>query len=259
MKLHTSSQDGLRIHYEISGKERAALLFVQGWLGNTTWWNSQVQAFSKKYQVVCMDLAGQGQSERNRPQWSVHGYAADIQSVARQLDADKIVLIGHSMSGSNVVQASLSLPNTAAIILVDTLHNIDEPLPQEEVGKFFGMLRANYRGAVESSLKQFLFVPQSPPDVVSRISSEFLQFSMDHAIATLEPFYSTDIREAAKQVKVPVRAINSEMLPTHSMGNKKYFRDFDFTTISNVGHYPMLEKPAEFNQKLETLLTQLGI
>ena len=45
----------------------------------------------------------------------------------------------------------------------------------------------------------------------------------------------------AKQVQVPVIAINSDASLTDIEANHKYLKDYDYVTIEGVGHYPMLE------------------
>ena len=65
-----------------------------------------------------------------------------------------------------------------------------------------------------------------------------------------------------KEAKVPVRCINSGggflfFTPTAVATNKKY-TDYDAVLIDEVGHYPMLEKPAEFNQKLRGVLKEFA-
>src|SRR6478672_4451301 len=95
------SLDGTQLHFETTGQGDLALLFVHGWLGNLRWWDHQRDVFSKHYQVVQMDLAGHGQSSSERKEWSVSAYANDIKAVADKLNLKKIILVGHSMSGSN--------------------------------------------------------------------------------------------------------------------------------------------------------------
>jgi len=61
---------------------------------------------------------------------------------------------------------------------------------------------------------------------------------------------------------VPVRGINSGggfqfYTPTAVETNKKY-ADFKAVTIPEVGHYPMLEKPNEFNEKLRETLKEFA-
>ncbi len=53
---------------------------------------------------------------------------------------------------------------------------------------------------------------------------------------------------------VPVRAINSDNQPTHLEGNRRWFADYDVEVLPGLGHYPMLEAPAAFNQALRTVL-----
>ena len=99
------STDGVPIHYQNTGTREIALVFVHGWLGNTHWWDNQAKAFSDRYQVVRIDLAGHGKSGVNRNQWTAKAYAEDIRSVVNKLSLKRIVLIGHSMSGTNIVEA----------------------------------------------------------------------------------------------------------------------------------------------------------
>jgi len=82
------------------------------------------------------------------------------------------------------------------------------------------------------------------------------------AIALMRDLFALDQKKALKEAGVPVRCINSAggyqfFTPTAVETNKKY-ADYDAVTIPDVGHYPMLEKPKEFNQKLGEVLTGLA-
>ncbi len=260
MEDTAKSSDDCKIHYEVTGKGRIGLLFVHGWMGSGRWWDSQRDYFFEKYQIIQIDLAGHGKSEKIRREWSVHAYAQDIKSVANNLDVDKIVLVGHSMSGSNVIEAFPLVKKAKAIILVDTLKNLDQALmPIEQTKQIFSMYRQDFKNAIENILPQYLFVKSSPHQIVSQLKSEFLQNNVEHAIATLEPFYKTDIRDSAKKVTAPVRSINSDAMPTELSINRKYFSDYEVQIISGVGHYPMLENPDGFNKVLEATLDGLGL
>jgi sigma-B regulation protein RsbQ len=67
---------------------------------------------------------------------------------------------------------------------------------------------------------------------------------------------------AFKEAKVPVRCINSAggyqlFTPTAVETNKKY-ADFGAVIIEGAGHYPMLEKPDEFNPRLRDVLKEFA-
>jgi pimeloyl-ACP methyl ester carboxylesterase len=82
------------------------------------------------------------------------------------------------------------------------------------------------------------------------------------ALALMRDLFDLDTRNLLKEASVPVRCINSAggyqfFVPTAVEVNKKY-ADYNAVTIDEVGHYPMLEKPAEFNRKLRDVLQELA-
>src|SRR4051794_32667704 len=124
MNKYVKSSDGINIHYQITETKPIAIIFVHGWLGNAKWWDRQRSYFEDKYTVVQIDLPGNGKSEASRINWSSTQYAADIKAVADNIAPQNIILVGHSMSGAYVLEASLIIPKVKAIILVDTLKNM---------------------------------------------------------------------------------------------------------------------------------------
>ena len=82
------------------------------------------------------------------------------------------------------------------------------------------------------------------------------------AVPLMADIQGLDQKTLLKEAKVPVRCINSGggfqfFTPTDVAVNRKY-ADYDAALIAEVGHYPMLEKPAEFNAKLRETLKGLG-
>jgi pimeloyl-ACP methyl ester carboxylesterase len=78
----------------------------------------------------------------------------------------------------------------------------------------------------------------------------------------MRDLFGLDTRKLLLEAKVPVRCINSaggykSFTPTVVETNKKY-ADFGAVTIEGVGHYPMLEKPDEFNRKLRDVLKEFA-
>jgi pimeloyl-ACP methyl ester carboxylesterase len=82
------------------------------------------------------------------------------------------------------------------------------------------------------------------------------------ALGLMRDMTALDTKDLMKEAHVPVRCINSGggyqfFRPTSIELNKKY-ADYNAVMIDNVGHYPMLEKPAEFNQKLGEVLQEFA-
>ncbi len=259
MEKYTTSSDGLQIHYKESGNGNTTLIMVHGWLGNGEWWADQQKYFAPQYRVIQMDLAGHGKSDSSRNDWTSSRYADDIKAVADAIGSQQhIILVGHSMSGAYVLEASLKIPQVKAIVLVDTLKNLDESFNEEQAEEMlFTQYRADFKHAVENFLPQYLFAEKTPAAVKERLQKEFLQNEPELVINLLKPLYKTDFKSIAEKVQIPVIAINSDESPTNIEGNRKYLKNYDYITITEVGHYPMLEKPEEFNKILDEVLQRL--
>jgi len=260
MERFIASSDNTMIHFTVSGQGDTALIFVHGWLGSGNWWDSQQAFFSKTYRVITLDLAGHGKSGKERRDWSGTRYADDIIAVINQIDSERIVLVGHSMAGAYVLEAALSSSPVKAIILIDTLKNLDQLMTIQQAEEWLlGFYRKNFSDAVENLLPKFLFCESTPELIRQRLQQEFLAHDPEFAVKAIEPLYKMDIREFAQRIEVPVRAINSTFSPTNRENNQKYFRDFDVVSIADTGHYPMLEKPDEFNDLLHNVLKALDV
>lgn len=252
--MQARSADGIDIYYEVTGDAETALVFVAGWMGNVRWWDAQRDAFAGTHRIVTLDLAGHGRSGRAREVWTAQAYANDIAAVVRAVAAERVILVGHSMSGAYAVVACPQIEKLAKVILVDTLKNLDANPTAEQAEAVLATYRADFPTAVRTMLPKFLFAPGTPASVVERLTSEFLTASGDEAARLLAPLYQFDVRDAARAVRVPVRGIDTDLHPHNVEVNRKYFADYDFVTIPGFGHYPMLEAPEQFNAMLRSLI-----
>jgi len=260
MEKYINSEDGINIHYKISGMKPTAIVFIHGWLGNANWWNDQQEYFKDNYSVVQIDLPGHGKSETGRVNWSSKLYAKDIKAVVDQIASGNIILVGHSMSGPYTLEASLLIPKVKLVVLVDTLKNMDQLMDYQQADDLiFKSYKKDFKYAVENLLPKFLFAESTPIEIREQLESEFLKNDAEFAVESIEPLYKMDIRQISKQVQVPVRAINSNYTPTDVDSIRKYIKDFEYIIISGSGHYPMLEKPNEFNLSLDEILQKISI
>jgi pimeloyl-ACP methyl ester carboxylesterase len=164
------------------------------------------------------------------------------------------------MSGAHVLVAARELEaSVRAIVLVDTLKNLDARQPAELVDRMLASYRSDYAGAVRGVLPAFLYSPATPASVVARLSAEFLEVSGDEAAARLEPYLRFDPREVAQRTVVPVRAIDGDLHPANEAVSRAYFRDFARRELSGCGHYPMIEQPEAFVAALRETLAALGL
>ncbi|HSE23717.1 MAG TPA: alpha/beta hydrolase [Pyrinomonadaceae bacterium] len=253
-----AASDGVPIHYSVQGKGEPALVFIHCWACDSKLWENQVPVFAKHYRVVTIDLPGHGESGQDRKNWSVEGFAEDVNTVITKLKLKRVVLIGSSMGGPIAVEAARRMPDrVVGIVPVDTLQNVENKLPPQQLAEVMKQLRADYKTAVTGLLNQFFFSANTPVAVKNRIISEVTSRPPELAVRILEGIVAYDAAPALGKIKVPIRAINSDLNPTNLEVNRKYAPQFDAAIIKGTGHYPMLEAPEQFNELLAKVLRDL--
>jgi pimeloyl-ACP methyl ester carboxylesterase/nicotinamidase-related amidase len=257
------ADDGLEIVGEVRDGGEAALVFLHGWCGDREYWKHQVEVFDADYRVIALDQAGHGESGKGRKAWTADGLAADVEAVVNALGLKRVTLVGHSMGGLVALLAAKRMPRTVVgVVGVDTLQNAEFQLPEEVRTKFLADFDKDFKGTMrvvvagmahektDAELKEWLMTRAEAQDPKM-------------ALALMRDLFGLDTVTAFKEAKVPVRCINSAggyqfFTPTAVETNKKY-ADFGAVIIEGVGHYPMLEKPHEFNRRLRDVLKEFAI
>ncbi len=256
------AKDGLSIVCDTGGKGDTTLVFLHGWCGDRTWWKSQVNAFAGDYRVVIVDQAGHGESGKERKEWTVEALAQDVATVVKELKLKRVILIGHSMGGPIALAAAKRMPGkVVAVVGVDTLHNAEFKPPEEQVKQFIDGFETDFKGTMRMGL-QGMLPEKVDPALFDSIYARATNNDQKMAVALMRNLSRSDVKTLLSEAKAPVRCINSAPVtpfarPTDIEINKKY-ADFNAIIIEGCGHFPMLEKPAEFNEKLRCVLKEFA-
>ena len=253
--------DGVPISCDVRGTGTTGLVFIHGWCCDHTFWLGQLDVFAADYRVVSLDLGGHGASGANRETWSVRGLAGDVQAVVDALPLERVILVGHSMGGPVSLFAAARMPEkVVAVIGVDTLHNVEIQFPKELAAQLEEKFRDDFRGTM-TQFVQSTFAEGADPSVVKWTIGKACAANTTAAIGLFRDFENLELAKALEAAKVPVRCINAAPrpplgMPTDVEANRRH-GDFDVVIMEGVGHFPMLEKPAEFNAKLRSVLAHL--
>jgi len=258
------SADGVRIVYSAAGAGDTALVFVHGGMADRTFYDGQLAAFADRYRVIAVDLAGHGESGTNRAKWGLPEFGADIKAVADAEGLKRVVLFGNSLGGPAVVEAALLLPGRViGVVGIDTFQDLGHPETPEysraasdELTRRADAFRSDYPGALKAMVK-VLFHADADPALVAATERRMLKTSAEVASAMLRSLAGYDTNASARRLTVPLRAINGDLYPANVEAARRVKADFDVIVMKHVGHYPMLERPDEFNRHVANVVKAL--
>ncbi len=254
----------VKISYLQQGQGDTALLFLHGWCIDGTYWMDQVDYFSKHYNVFAIDLPGFGNSTAERTNWTIEEYANDVTAFIDIMNLKHVVIVGHSMSGEIILQTALTNnPKIVGIVGIDNFKLIDVVFTPEQLNQmndFFQLLEKDFKNTAPAYADLMLFHPTTSNEVKERIKTDFANSDpvIGYETCMKQMQYATNDAQRLEQLNYRLYLINSDGFPTNENGLKKHCKNgFQVETITATGHYPMIEKPSEFNLLLEKVLGEM--
>jgi pimeloyl-ACP methyl ester carboxylesterase len=257
------ASNGVRIDYTDTGTGDTTLLFVHGWCINKTYWEKQVAYFGKRYRVVTIDLPGFGKSGRNRKDWSTQAYGRDIKNVISQLRLKNVILVGHSMAGDIILQGAVDAPqNVLALVGVDNFKSVgvaskDSVKDKKEYDEAIGAMKKNFKAIAFDWFNKQLFYKTTSKSIKERILNDVAHSDSTIAIAALA--WDSNFSESNELLKLKKKLylINSDYQPTDTTGLVAKKIPYKLLEVHATGHFPMVEKPAEFNKLLDNVIADI--
>lgn len=149
-----------RISYTDEG-QGTALVFIHGFLENSTMWKAITPHFSKKYRIIKIDLLGHGKSDCLGYIHSMELFASTINAVLKHLRIRKCILIGHSLGGYVALAFAEQHPQKIkGLCLLNSTSNADDDERKALRARANTMVQQNFTNMVKMSFSN-LFGPKS--------------------------------------------------------------------------------------------------
>ncbi|SRR5258707_4773156 len=252
-----------KIHYVVEGKGKHTIVLVHCWSGNLGFWREQVPALADKARLILIDLPGHGQSDKPHTDYTMDFFAEAVLAVMRDTHAGKATLIGHSMGVPIICRLYKQAPErVAALIAIDGTLRRPKMKP-EQAEQFVARFRApDYREKTREFMGTMFPFPGTEA-VRDRVVSELLETPQYVMLSAMEGMFGPDQPDwDIHHADVPVLAINAPN-PMWTDEYKEYVRSLsaqtDYRVIEGVGHWLMLEKPAEFNATLTEMMRKFDL
>lgn len=251
------SKDGVSIAYITAGQGEKAIVFIHGWCCNKTYWENQITHFSKNYKVVAIDLAGHGESGRERKDYTIEAFAEDVKAVIEKLDLKNVILVGHSMGGYIIAQTASIIPERIKMIVgADTFQNVAETLTPQQAEDYLKQFKTDFKTFTYGFVKN-MFPQSADQKLVEKIASDMSSAYAEMGISAMKNLLYADGLSLKGKILCPFKSINADLFPTDIETNKKHYQNFDVKFMKGYGHFVQIENPQLFNNLLEEFIKEL--
>lgn len=250
------------VHYEVYGRGRPVIL-LHGWLGSWGLWQETMAYLGAFYRTYALDFWGFGESGKKRDTYAVSDFVFLVDQFMEQLGIVHAPLVGHSMGGTVSLAVAIRFPERVSKVVV-----VGSPIVGSSLAPLLKL--AGYRG-IAFMLFNMMGPFRAGMQVYSRMICRDPRFPamMDHDLSrtTTESFLRsiaslrrTDLTSTLNQIKIPALgmygAADKIVNPFQWQPMQKGIPQAKIEIFPTCGHFPMLEEPADFSQKLKTFLDQ---
>jgi pimeloyl-ACP methyl ester carboxylesterase len=216
------------------------------------------------YRTYALDFWGFGESGKKRDTYAVSDFVSLVDQFMEQLGIARAPLVGHSMGGTVSLSVAIHYPQRVSKVVV-----VGSPMVGSSLAPLLKL--AGYRGIAFLLFNmmepfrlwlKYYYAPRicrDPrfPEMMDRDLSRTTVESFLRSIASLR---RTDLTPMLDQVQVPslgmYGATDKIVDPDQWKPMQKGIRLAHIEHFSTCGHFPMLEEPADFSQKLKTFLDE---
>lgn len=226
-------------------KSKTNLIFLHGWGQNIEMMMSLAKPFSKKYNVLIIDLPGFGNSDEPKEVWDIYDYVDMVDYFCKELKIKEPTIIGHSFGGK-VALGYASKYKPSRIVSLAGPYRISKP-KQTLQGKILKLMK---KVPVVNKLEGFAKKHMGSTDYknASETMRKILVKHINH-----------DITDDVKKIKCPVLLIwgtNDTAVPYEDAINlENIIPNCGLVTYEGCTHYAYLER---LSQTISVLKNFIG-
>ena len=267
------TDDGIIITYDVVG-EGKPLIITHGWDANRHWFDKNIPALAKSFQVISYDLRGHGESdrsERTETGLTLPRCAQDLKQLIEILGLEDVALAGWSMGTSILLDyvRQFGCANISKLCFVDMTPKLlcddewklglYETYTQADNLATLAMMANDWNDACAAFVPMIFNKSKTtkPEDIAwafsqARDNTPHVMISMWIAMA------AADYRDVLGKIAVPTLLLCSGDGQLYSRRHGHYMKEHipgaKLVFFDKSGHALMIEEPEKFNEELASFL-----
>jgi len=234
-------------------------------------WERQIDHLAPRARVIAPDARAHGQSSTP---FEPFRQCDDVAALIRHLDAGPAVLIGTSMGAGTAVDTALEYPDLVRALVISGAGTnepvFEDPWSLSQLARLQRAMDALDAPAWIAAELDYAAGPARTlddldPTVVARLRTMHEHFVATHVRpGIVPPDHVAGSWERLPEISVPVLGIVGELdgVDHHRMCERAVASVRDgrgVARIADAGHYPNLERPAEWDAIVDDFLASLGV
>ncbi|MGB3614638.1 MAG: alpha/beta hydrolase, partial [Elainellaceae cyanobacterium] len=252
-------------------------VFIHGWGGSLRYWISTAQALTDNFDCLLYDMRGFGRSPLPRPVpadvaalgYELEGYADDLALLLDHLALERVCLNAHS-TGASIAVLFVNRHRDRVEQAILTCSGIFEYVPWafalfHQASRGVVALRPRWLSRIPGVDRLFMsrFLYQPIPQAERRAFLEdYLQANGEAAMGTVYTAVSKRASEvmpkefaALERPTLLVSGEHDQIIPAQLGVNAAALSSqVEHVIIPNTAHFPMLEAPSVYRQRIESFL-----
>lgn len=265
---------GERLAYVDEGSGEV-LLLLHGMAGSSQTWRSVIGPLSRRYRVVAPDLPGHGESTKPRSDYSLGAFAVLLRDLLDELAVTRATVVGHSLGGGVAMQFLYQHPDySERLILIGsgglgpdvglTLRLLSAP-GAELIMPIIAPRKVLNAGERVWSWLRGAGIESPRGEEIWRSYSTFADAPTRQAfLRTLRSVVDyrgqavSALNRLNTKTELPIMAIwgdRDAIIPVeHAYAAQRARPDIRLEVLTDVGHFPQVERPAEVIELIEDFL-----
>ena len=249
------SRDGVRLAFQEHGSGSPPMVFVHGWCCDHTYFAPQAEHFAAQHRVVSVDLRGHGASDKPEQEYTMAGFADDLDWLCDQLGIERPVVVGHSMGGVIAFEMAARHPaRVGAVVAVDSPVVPPAALREQITGLVEGLKSPHYQQVAHGFVSEGLFLPTDDAERRAQVADHMAGAPQHVMASAMECIFNCDTAASAANCNAPALLINAATPLADLEKLPEFCPHITVGQTVGAGHFNQLEVPDQVNAMIERFL-----
>jgi pimeloyl-ACP methyl ester carboxylesterase len=215
------------------------------------------------YRTYALDFWGFGESGKKRETYAVSDFVSLVNQFMEQLGIVHAPLVGHSMGGTVSLSVAIKYPERVSKVVVVGSPMVGSSLaPLLKLAGYrpIAFMLFNMMGVFRAGMRVYSPFICRDPRFPAMMDRDLSRTTVESFLRSISSLRRTDLTPMLSQIKIPAMGMYGEKdVIVHPMQWQPMLKGIPHSLIERfptAGHFPMLEEPTAFSQKLKAFLDQ---